>query len=225
MTPWTVAHQAPLSVEFPRQEYRSGLPFPSPQNRPNPGIVPASPVLAGRFFITAPSGKPTCTLICISFSTCLFITSFSESKKLASPYLCHIYLLVQLEDILSFKIAKLYSHETQIYQLHCCVCVQFFVSLSYIFKQNIVFQSYLGQLNFPPLPSVRLCHTFVKPIQFLQNFTKFVQSALYCEPPNSLVNFLNLHIIKSSFVLYGLFCVCFDKCIQSSINYLIETLS
>ena len=128
MTPWTVAHQAPLSVEFPRQEYWSGLPFPSPQDRPNPGIVPASPELAGRFFITAPSGKPMCTLICISFSTCLFITSFSESKKPVSPYLCNIYLFVQFQAILSFKIAKLYSHETQIYQLHSSVCVQLFVS-------------------------------------------------------------------------------------------------
>ena len=192
VTPWTVAHQAPLCVEFPRREYRSGLPFPSPQGRPNPGIAPASPAspaLAGRLFTTVPSGKPTCTLICISFSTCLLITSFSESKKPASPYLYHIYLFVQLEDTLSLKIAKLYSHETQIYQLHCSVCVQLFVSSSYIFKQNIVFQSYLGQLNFPLLPSVTLCHTFVKPVQFLQNFTKFLQSALYCGPPNSLVSF------------------------------------
>ena len=61
VTPWTVAHQAPLSVGFPRQEYWSGLPFPSPGDLPNPGIEPrspASPVLAGRFFTTAPPGKP-----------------------------------------------------------------------------------------------------------------------------------------------------------------------
>ena len=38
--PWTVACQAPLSVEFSRQEYWSGLPFPSPGNLPNPGIEP-----------------------------------------------------------------------------------------------------------------------------------------------------------------------------------------
>ena len=42
MTPWTVALQAPLSMGFPRQEYWSGLPFPSPGDLPNPGIVPAS---------------------------------------------------------------------------------------------------------------------------------------------------------------------------------------
>ena len=42
-TPWTVAHQAPLSMGFPRQEYWSGLPFPFPGDLPNPGIEPESP--------------------------------------------------------------------------------------------------------------------------------------------------------------------------------------
>ena len=44
-TPWTVAHQAPLSVEFSRQEYWSGLPFPSPGDLPDLGIEPAFPIL------------------------------------------------------------------------------------------------------------------------------------------------------------------------------------
>ena len=43
-TPWTVAHQAPLSVRFPRQEYWSGLPFPPPTDLPDPGIEPMSPM-------------------------------------------------------------------------------------------------------------------------------------------------------------------------------------
>ena len=51
--PWTVAHQAPLSMGFPREEYLSGLPFPSPGDHPNPGIDPASPALAGGFFTTS----------------------------------------------------------------------------------------------------------------------------------------------------------------------------
>ena len=42
-TPWTVARQAPLSMGFSRQEYWSGLPFPSPGDLPNPGIEPVSP--------------------------------------------------------------------------------------------------------------------------------------------------------------------------------------
>ena len=43
VTPWTVAYQAPLSMGFSRQEYWSGLPFPSPGDLPNPGIEPGSP--------------------------------------------------------------------------------------------------------------------------------------------------------------------------------------
>ena len=57
----TAAHQAPLSMEFSRQEYWSGLPFPSPGDLPNPGIESASlmsPALAGAFFTIAPPGKP-----------------------------------------------------------------------------------------------------------------------------------------------------------------------
>ena len=45
MTPWTVAHQAPLFMGFSRQEYWSGLPFPSPGDLPDPGIEPVSPAL------------------------------------------------------------------------------------------------------------------------------------------------------------------------------------
>ena len=44
-TPWTVAYQAPQSMGFSRQEYWSGLPFPSPGNLPHPGIEPRSPAL------------------------------------------------------------------------------------------------------------------------------------------------------------------------------------
>ena len=61
-TPWTVASQVPLSTEFPRQEYWSGLPFPSPRDLPDPGIELVSPALAGIFFTTEPPGKPTFSL-------------------------------------------------------------------------------------------------------------------------------------------------------------------
>jgi len=55
---WTVAHQAPLPMGFPRQEYWSGLPFPFPGDLPEPEIESVSPTLAGRFFTTEPKGKP-----------------------------------------------------------------------------------------------------------------------------------------------------------------------
>ena len=56
VTPWAVAHQAPMSVEFSRQEYWSGLLCPPPGDLPDPGIEPSSlmyPALAGGFFTTS----------------------------------------------------------------------------------------------------------------------------------------------------------------------------
>ena len=57
-TQCTIVHQAPLSMGPPRQEYWSGLPFPSPGDLLNPGIEPESPALAAGFFTTEPPGKP-----------------------------------------------------------------------------------------------------------------------------------------------------------------------
>ena len=56
-TPWTVAHQAPLSMGLSRQEYWSGLPCPPPGDLSIPGIEPTSLALAGRFFTPEPLGK------------------------------------------------------------------------------------------------------------------------------------------------------------------------
>ena len=61
VTPWIIAQQAPLSMEFSRQEHWSGVPFPTPGDLPDPGIKHvslASPAMAGRFFTTVPTGKP-----------------------------------------------------------------------------------------------------------------------------------------------------------------------
>ena len=66
VTPWTVANKALLSVEFSRQEYWSGMPFPSLGDLPNPGIKPVSPALAGGFFTTEPPGKPEVYMISMS---------------------------------------------------------------------------------------------------------------------------------------------------------------
>ena len=65
VTPWTVAHQAPSSMGFSRQEYCSGLPFPPPWGLPNPGTEPWSPALAGGFFTTDPPGIPIYKHRCI----------------------------------------------------------------------------------------------------------------------------------------------------------------
>ena len=61
VAPWTIACQAPLSMEFSRQEYWNGLPFPSPGDPSDPGIEPMSlapPALAGKFFTLHPLGSP-----------------------------------------------------------------------------------------------------------------------------------------------------------------------
>ena len=76
-TPWTVAHLAPLSMGFSRQEYSSGLTFPSPGELPNPGIEPVSPGLASGFFTTEPPGR--------SLETCIYFVFFpriSPSEQL-----------------------------------------------------------------------------------------------------------------------------------------------
>ena len=56
VTPWTLAHQVPLSMGFPRQGYWSVLPFLSPGDLPDPGIEAVSPAFVGRSFTTEPPG-------------------------------------------------------------------------------------------------------------------------------------------------------------------------
>ena len=62
MIPRTVAHRAPLSIRFPRQEYWNELPFTPPGDPPNTGIEPMSPELADRFLTTEPQGSPSCDM-------------------------------------------------------------------------------------------------------------------------------------------------------------------
>ena len=66
-TPWTVAYQAPPSMGLSRQEYWSGLPFPFPGDRPNPGIEPGSPTLQADALRSEPPGKPWCFKLCFKF--------------------------------------------------------------------------------------------------------------------------------------------------------------
>ena len=71
-TPWTIAHQAPLSMRFPRQEYWSELPFPSPRVLPYPGFESIFCALAGEFLTTEPRGKSynrICCSVAMSYMT------------------------------------------------------------------------------------------------------------------------------------------------------------
>ena len=63
VTPWAVAHQAPPSMEFSRQEYWSGLPFPSPGGLPDPGIEPECLALQADALPSEPPGNPKNALV------------------------------------------------------------------------------------------------------------------------------------------------------------------
>ena len=77
MTPWTVACQAPLSMGFSRQEYWSGLPFPSPGDLSNPGIEPKSSALQVDSLLSEPPGKPQLyTYIYFFHSLHIFIMAY-----------------------------------------------------------------------------------------------------------------------------------------------------
>ena len=66
-TQWTIAHQAPLSMEFSRQEYWSGLPFPSPGDLPDPEMEPRSPAPQADALPTEPPGRPVVVRVCVGY--------------------------------------------------------------------------------------------------------------------------------------------------------------
>ena len=96
MTPWTIARQASLSMEFSRQEYCSELPFPSPGDPPNPGVKPVSlafPALAGGFFTTVPLGKPSPLTIKLKFLSNSIENCFCSNVKREAPQLFEFHLI------------------------------------------------------------------------------------------------------------------------------------
>ena len=85
--PTAADSQAPLSKKFLSQEYWIGLPFPTSGYLPDPGIEPASPVLASRFFTIAPLGKPNnnrnnplCVCLCVCVCVCVCILCVDNSS-------------------------------------------------------------------------------------------------------------------------------------------------
>ena len=72
-TPWTVARQAPLALGFPRQEYWSGLPFPSPGDLPDPGIEPTSPALQAGSLPLSHQGGPQLFSVPVTTSSSLLM--------------------------------------------------------------------------------------------------------------------------------------------------------
>ena len=115
MTPWTVAHQAPLSMDFSRQEYWSGLPFSSPGDLPDPGIKPRSPALQADsllseppFFYYIPQYFFFLVDLCVLCKTLLSILFFCK-YPLSIFHPSFIVSLVEQKS-LTFMIKTLVSH-------------------------------------------------------------------------------------------------------------------
>ena len=104
VTPWTIPCQAPLSMGFSRQQYSGGLPFPSPEDLPNPGTEPGSPALAGRVFtiwgtsrnlIKIHTGICRYALLQLDFK-CLRLSNAKRLRaKFSKWYLLHIHISTQ----------------------------------------------------------------------------------------------------------------------------------
>ena len=90
-TLWTVALQAPLSMEFSRWEYWSGLPFPSPADLSDPGIEPGSPALQADYLPSEPPGKPPRAefRVNVSWRHARTWTSWEEYYRCSSRMHCH----------------------------------------------------------------------------------------------------------------------------------------
>ena len=114
-TPWTVAHYTPLSMGFPRQEYWSRLPFPTPEDLPKPKIEPtslASPALAGRFFITSATWEAHAICCCSVAQLCPTLCDpldcsspgfpvFHRLPEFAQAHVCWVSDAIQLSHSLS----------------------------------------------------------------------------------------------------------------------------
>ena len=86
MIPWTVAHQAHLFLGFPKQEYWSGLPFPSPEELPYPGIKTASPALAEFFTVESPGKSHEEHITLLFVLSQIIVFSYMERKVMFNQY-------------------------------------------------------------------------------------------------------------------------------------------
>ena len=101
-TLWTIACQAPLSMESSRQEYQSRLPFPPPGDLPDPGTESVSlafPELAGRFFTTVPHGKPQYKFGWLFINVCL-THKISRKCRDHSCFVHHCNLALRIVSVL-----------------------------------------------------------------------------------------------------------------------------
>ena len=104
------SHQAPLSMEFPRPEYWSGLPFPSPGHLPNPGIRPRVSCLAGTSFTTEPPWNPICTATLIYSA---FLPQFYCECNYSGPHFLSPGLEQWMPTCFPFSIFSVHQHCSQ----------------------------------------------------------------------------------------------------------------
>ena len=114
MTPRIVAYQAPLLVEFPRQEYWSGLVFPSPGDLPNSGIKPRSPALQADSLPTELPGNPYRNLGNSVFLACLGLSSW-KNKAYGRDVLKQAHLFIMLCFLAHSR--HCFVHIERLYQL------------------------------------------------------------------------------------------------------------
>ena len=112
---WTIAHQASLSMRFSRQEYWSGLPYPPPEDLPNPGIKPTSlmsPAVAGIFFISSAAWEAqklrhiVAVVPCSVTQSCLTLCHPMDGSTPGFPVLHHLLELLKLMSIESVMPSK-----------------------------------------------------------------------------------------------------------------------
>ena len=143
-TPWTVAHQAPLSMRLPRQEYWSGFLLPLEWDLPHPGIKPTSPALADGFFTTEPPVKVILSLIAVNLiknklccSNWFFWGIFQMSTTDTESY-----------DFCYFSCFKL----TSIFYYHFIswgvICGLYLQSKKYFFAKKLIEKINWWQINF-----------------------------------------------------------------------------
>ena len=89
-TPWTIVRQAPLSMEFIRQEFWSGLPLPSPGDLPDPGIELGSPTLQENSLPSEPPGKPYKVLY-VSYYSITSLESYNNLERWRKGGICSAY--------------------------------------------------------------------------------------------------------------------------------------
>ena len=130
VTPWTVACQAPLSMEFSRQGYWSGLPYPPPGDLPNLGMEPRSPALQVDSLTSEPPGKPKKHICCCSV-TKLCLTLF-DSMDCSTP--------AYLSFTISWSLLKLMSIELVMPSNHLVLCCPLLL-LPSIFPSTGVFSN------------------------------------------------------------------------------------